>query len=202
MNTSMQTKPSLVTAIGIMTLVNGIFNIIWGLGIIGTTGFLALICAAPIPLFPIILGGFEIAYALKLLSDPPQPVKPSQAIAWWEIAAILVLNVFSAVVGILVLVFYNDSIVKDYFARLNAPQTPPTPPAEPFDTTQDKLVPATSSPVESVPVDEVPAWLKSDAPAIEAPATEAPAQPVEPEAKPAKKKSPAKAKPVRKIAKK
>lgn len=190
MDTSPHPKPSLVTAIGIMTLVNGIFNIIWGVGIIGATGFLALICAAPIPLFPIVLGAFEIGYAMKLFSNPPQPVRPSPAIAWWEIAVILVGNVFSAVVGILVLVFYNDSIVKDYFARLNAPQTPPAPPVQP------EAVPPL--PVESTPqrvappVGEVPAWLKPDAPAVESPSTEAPAQPVEEEA-PAKPKRPRKA---------
>lgn len=116
-----QTKPSLIMVIGLMTLVNGIFNIIWGISIIVGTGFLAFICAAPIPLFPIILGGFEIAYAIKLLANPPQPVQPSQAIAIWEIIAIFVGNVFSLIVGILALVFYNDTVVRDYFAQLNNP---------------------------------------------------------------------------------
>jgi hypothetical protein len=197
MNTSMQNKPSLFTAIALMTLVNGIFNVIFGVAIIGGTFGAALICF-PIPLFPLILGGFEIAYAMKLLANPPQPVKPSQAIAIWEIAAILVGNVFSAVVGILVLVFYNDSTVKDYFARLNGTQTPPPPSPEP----------AAPAPVESSPepvalapaADDIPAWLKSEAPAVETPSTAAPAEPVEEEAKPAKKKSPAKPKTVRKPA--
>jgi len=116
---SIETKPALVTTIAVMTLVNGIFNIIWGLAILHGTGFLALICAAPVPLFPIVLGGFECAYAVKLLSVPAQPLKPSTSIAWWEIAAALVGNVFSMVVGILALVFYNDQTVKEYFARLN-----------------------------------------------------------------------------------
>lgn len=197
MDNSLQNKPSLFTAIALMTLVNGIFNIIFGVALIGGTLGVALICFG-LPLLPLILGGFEIAYAMKLLSNPPQPVKPSQAIAIWEIVALVVGNVFSAVVGILVLVFYNDSTVKDYFARLNNPQTPPPPPAEP--------VPATPSPVDPTPqpvappVDEVPAWLKSDGP--QTPVIEAPAEPVETDAKPAKKKSPAKPKTVRKPASK
>ena len=195
MNTSPQNKPSLFTAIALMTLVNGIFNIIFGVAIIGGTLGVALICFG-FPLFPLILGGFEIAYAMKLLSNPPQAVQPSQAIAVWEIAALLVGNVFSAMVGVLVLIFYNDSTVKDYFARLNRTQTPP--PVDPQ--------PAAALPVESTPepvtsaatTEEIPGWLKTESPA----APQSPAEPVEAEAKPAKKKSPAKPKTVRKPTKK
>jgi len=196
MNTSMQTKPSLFTAIGIMTLVNGIFNLIYGISLVLGTFGVALICG--IALLPIILGGFEIAYAMKLLANPPQSIKPSYAIAWWEIAAIMSGNFLSPVVGILVLVFYNDSTVKDYFARLNGTQTTPPVPPEP----------AASLPIESTPepvappADETPAWLKSEAPVMETPSTEAPAEPGESEAKPAKKKSSAKPKTVRKTTKK
>lgn len=203
MNTSMQNKPSLFTAIALMTLVNGIFNVIFGVAIIGGTFGAALICF-PIPLFPLILGGFEIAYAMKLLANPPQPVQPSQAIAIWEIVAILVGNVFSAVVGILVLVFYNDSTVKDYFARLNGTQTPPPADSEPVISLP---VESTPQPVEQIgnllhtpAADDVPAWLKSETLVVETPSTAAPAEPVEEEAKPAKKKSPAKPKTVRKPA--
>lgn len=144
MNTS--TKPNLVMAIALMTLVNGIVNIIWGIGMVGGTFGLSLICF-PLPLFPIVLGGFEIAYAIKLLESPPRPVKPSQAIAILETVAVLVGNVFSLVVGILVLIFYNDAVVKDYFARLNgthfpaavpAPEPPPPPdPAPPAESTTE-----------------------------------------------------------------
>ncbi|OIN96298.1 MAG: hypothetical protein AUJ21_02020 [Anaerolineae bacterium CG1_02_58_13] len=150
MENNSQTKPSLVMAIALMTLVNGIFNLIWGVSLIGGTFGLSLLCF-PVPLFPIILGGFEIAYAIKLLDNPPQPVQPSQTIAILEIVAVLVGNVFSMVVGILALIFYNDSAVKDYFARLNGMQTPPRaypapvlpPPAE---STPEPSAPA--SPVE------------------------------------------------------
>jgi hypothetical protein len=143
MENNPQTKPNLVMAIALMTLVNGIFNLVWGVSIIGGTLGISLLCFAPVPLFPIILGGFEIAYAIKLLSNPPQPVRASQAIAIWEIVAVLVGNVFSLVVGILALIFYNDSLVKDYFARLNGTQTPPPPAPTP--------VPALPTPVEPEP---------------------------------------------------
>jgi hypothetical protein len=132
-------KPGMLTAIGIMTLVNGIFNIIWGLsvtaGIVFGTLFIGIICA-PITILPLILGIFEIIYALKLLANPPQPVQPNQTLAILEIVAIVSGNVLSAIVGILVLVFYADPTVKNYFAWLNGQPLPyapveTTPPVEP-----------------------------------------------------------------------
>ncbi|HSQ40027.1 MAG TPA: hypothetical protein VLM78_07685 [Anaerolineales bacterium] len=157
MENNSQTKPNLVMAIALMTLVNGIFNVVWGVSLIGGTFGLSLLCF-PIPLFPIILGGFEIAYAIKLLSNPPQPVQPSQALAIWELVALFVGNVFSLIVGILALIFYNDSTVKDYFARLNGTQAPPPPtpmpvPALPVESTPEPYAP---TPVEP----ETPETLK------------------------------------------
>ena len=115
-------KPGMYTALSIMTLVSGILNIFYGLVItvlivIGTIG-LGLLCA-PITILPTILGVFEILYAMKLLSNPQQPVQFSQAIAIMEICCIITGNVLSAVAGILALVFYNDVSVKDYFDKIN-----------------------------------------------------------------------------------
>jgi len=134
----MQEKPTLVNVIAWTTLASGIVNIIWGLAASGTAlaTIIGIICT-PITILPTILGVFEILYAAKLLSNPPQAVKPSTNIAIFEIACIITGNVFAMVVGILSLVFYNDEIVRDYFARLNgtAPlvpvlPVPPTPPTE------------------------------------------------------------------------
>ena len=147
----MQQKPNLVNAIAWMTLASGVINIIWGLGASGTAlaTVIGIICI-PITILPTILGVFEILYAAKLLNNPPQAVQPSTTIAILEVVCILVGNVFAMVVGILALVFYNDQIVKDYFARLNgttpvapafplppAPPTPTTPPEEPIVPTPD-----------------------------------------------------------------
>jgi hypothetical protein len=82
------------------------------------TFFVGIICV-PFTVLPAILGTFEILYAVKLLANPPQPVRPSQAIAVLEICAILAGNVVSVVVGIVALVFYGDLSVKTYFARIN-----------------------------------------------------------------------------------
>lgn len=115
-------KPGMVTALSVMTLINGIMNILWGLGatlaiVLGTFG-IGILCA-PITVLPCILGIFEIIYASKLLSNPPQPVRPSQTIAILEICCIIAGNVISTGVGIVALVFYNDPGVGAYFARIN-----------------------------------------------------------------------------------
>ena len=115
-------KPGMVQAIAIMTLVNGIFNILYGLsltmGVVLGTLFIGIICA-PVTILPTVLGIFEIVFAVKLLANPPQPVKPSPTIAILEIVTILTGNLISMIVGILALVFYNDANVKAYFARIN-----------------------------------------------------------------------------------
>lgn len=113
-------KPGMVQVIAIMTLVNGILNILWGgAATLGMIAGIATICLAPFTILPLVLGIFEIVYAAKLMYNPPQPVQPSQAIAIMEICCILVGNVISLVVGILALVFYNDPAVKTYFAKIN-----------------------------------------------------------------------------------
>jgi hypothetical protein len=136
----MQQKPTLVNVIAWMTLASGIVNIIWGLGASGTAlvTVIGILCI-PITILPSILGIFEILYAAKLLSSPPQVVRPSTTIAILEVVCVLAMNIFAMVVGILALVFYNDQIVKEYFSRLNgtAPLAPvlPVPPTPVADST-------------------------------------------------------------------
>lgn len=132
-------KPTFVNVIAWMTLASGVVNLFWGLGL-SLTGLLSIvgIICIPFMLLPTILGVFEIIYAAKLMSNPPQTTQPSTTIAILEIVSALVGNFFSVVVGILALVFYNDVTVRDYFARLNgaAPLVPvapaaPVPPVDP-----------------------------------------------------------------------
>lgn len=121
MNTSYsQQKPGLVTAIAVMTLTSGIINLFWGFVASATAlGTIVGVICLPITILPTILGIFEIIYAAKLMSAQPQPIKPSQSIAAFEVATFVMGNIFSMVVGILTLIFYNDLTVKDYFDRLN-----------------------------------------------------------------------------------
>lgn len=169
-------KPTLVNVIAWMTLASGIVNLFWGLGLAltGLVTIIGIVCI-PILILPTLLGVFEIIYAAKLLSNPPQPVLPSTNLAIAEIVCILAGNVFSVVVGILALVFYNDQIVKDYFARLNgtlppgplvppvtpAAPAPPAPPAPIVDPTPPVLYPDVEE--ESAPREE-PTFPESDAP--------------------------------------
>jgi len=142
-STTYPTKPSLVNVIAWTTLASGIVNLGWGL-VVSATAFLTIvgICCTPLTILPAILGIFEIIYAAKLLSVPPQPVKPAINLAVLEIVCILTGNVFSMVVGIISLIFYNDPAVKEYFARLNAdvttgvvpPAAPQIPPVTPLVT--------------------------------------------------------------------
>lgn len=124
MNTNVETRPGLVTAIAVMTLLSGIINLFWGYVASASAlgSFFGVVCL-PIAILPTILGVFEIIYAAKLLSTQPQPVQPSTSLAVFQILTFFMLNIFSAVVGILSLVFYNDVVVKQYFARLNTVRT-------------------------------------------------------------------------------
>jgi hypothetical protein len=102
-----------------LTLISGIVNILAGLGLGGGLAVsVVLLCVAPVGALPIVLGVFEILYALKLLSDPPQPVQPNQTIAILEIVCFLFGNAVAGITGVLALVFYSDANVKAYFARL------------------------------------------------------------------------------------
>lgn len=150
-------KPTFVNVIAWMTLASGVVNLFWGLGL-SLTGLLSIvgIICIPFMLLPTILGVFEIIYAAKLMSNPPQAIQPSTTIAILEIVSALVGNFFSVVVGILALVFYNDVTVRDYFARLNGaaplapvPPVPPVPPVtviEPAPAPEEPPYPGDESP--------------------------------------------------------
>lgn len=154
-------QPGLVKTIAILTLINGIVNIFWGLiATAAVVSTIILACLSVLTILPTILGVFEIIYAFKLLSTPPQPVQPSNTIAFLEILCVLTGNVFSMIVGILSLVFYNDEQVRAYFANLNgmpypvdvSPPAPPAPPAGPEpDSPKEKAPAETETPAESAP---------------------------------------------------
>ena len=131
MNTfSTEQKPNMVTAIAVMTLISGVINILWGLvaSLSAMATLIGFVCT-PFTILPTILGIFEVIYAEKLLRNPAQPVRPSTSIAAFEILCLMTGNMFSMIVGILSLVFYNDMTVKRFFDNLNgaASTLSPTP---------------------------------------------------------------------------
>ena len=141
-------KPTLFQVIAWMTLISGVVNLFWGFAASGTAlvTIVGILCI-PLTILPTILGVFELIYAAKLFSEPPQIIQPSTNIAVFEIASVLTGNVFSMAVGILALVFYNDKVVKDYFAYLNG-----TLPSQPVTSS----VPASLPNPEPAPVIEEP----------------------------------------------
>jgi hypothetical protein len=143
-------KPTLVSVIAWSTLASGIVNLFWGLVASGTalSTFIGIVCI-PLTILPTILGIFEVIYAAKLFSDPPQITIPSTNIAVLEIVCVLAGNVFSMAVGILSLVFYNDTIVKNYFASLSGnPANVPVSvaPAAPASPLQPEVAPSDQEP--------------------------------------------------------
>ncbi len=171
---NLQQKPTLINVIAWTTLTNGIVNLFWGLAASGTalSTIVGFICV-PLTILPTILGVFELIYAAKLFSNPPQVIKPSNNIAIFEIACVLIGNVFSMAVGILSLVFYNDTVVKDYFAKLNETLAPVIiTSVEPTSISQQEVVPVIEEPILNE-VEEAPMTEESTAP----PAEESPAKP-------------------------
>ena len=117
----MNTKPTKVQTMAILVLINGILNVLWGgiLALFGVLTVIGILCA-PLLILPMILGVFELIYALNLLADPPKVNEPSQLLAILEIVNIVFLNIFSVVVGILSLIFISEAEVKEYFASLQS----------------------------------------------------------------------------------
>lgn len=116
-------KPGLFTAISIMTLASGIINLFWGfVASAAALGTIVGVVCLPVTILPTILGIFEIIYAAKLMSSQPLPVQASPSIAVFEILTFLYGNIFSMVVGLLNLIFFNDQAVKEYFASINGMQ--------------------------------------------------------------------------------
>lgn len=117
----MNTKPTKVQTMAILVLINGILNVLWGgiLALFGVISIIGILCA-PLLILPMILGVFELIYALNLLADPPKVKEPSQVLAILEIVNIIFLNIFSVLVGILSLIFISEAEVKEYFASLES----------------------------------------------------------------------------------
>ena len=177
-------KPALVNIIAWTTLASGIVNLGWGL-VISATALLTIvgICCTPLTILPAILGIFEIIYAAKLLSTPPQVVRPATNLAVLEIVCILTGNVFTMVVGILSLIFYNDPAVKNFFARLNADVV-----SEPVSTAGPQI-PAVVPAVTPAPAEEpIPSPITGEQPVVppavveETPIAEPPVPPATPTA--------------------
>jgi hypothetical protein len=117
-------KPGKVQALVIMTLIDGILNVLYGLilavsmgiGAIGTFGVTCL--CVPAGIYAVVVGVLEIINATRLLPEPPQTNEFPQYLAIMQIVNVISGNIFSTVTGILALVFANDPEVVAYFASV------------------------------------------------------------------------------------
>ncbi len=114
----LQPKSSKVQTIGVLMLISGILNMLFGLGL--AAGFalsLVLICCAPVGFLPLALGIFELIYAVRMLGSSAEMPSHStvQVIAILEIVSILTGNLISLVIGIVNLVMLNDPEVRPSF---------------------------------------------------------------------------------------
>jgi hypothetical protein len=123
-NSAPDRKPDRITAIAVLTLVSGILNIFWSMGVflgtvmLGLSTFLIGCICIPLGVYPLALGIAEIVYAARLMRHPIDPgLKPSYVIAVLEIGDTLLGNVLALVVGVLALIFYNDPGVRRYFGE-------------------------------------------------------------------------------------
>jgi hypothetical protein len=122
-------KPGKLQAVVIMTLIDGIVNIIYGLilavsMLIGALGTFGITCLCiPAGLYAVVVGVLEIIAATKLLPEPPKAQEFPKYLAIMQIINAVSLNVLSVVTGILALVFANDPEVVAYFQGA-APASP------------------------------------------------------------------------------
>jgi hypothetical protein len=123
-------KPDKVGAIAILCLVDGILNVVFGISwVFGISVFGASTCGLgciliPLGAYPLVLGILEIVYASKLLPDPPTAGEPARWLAVMQIVNVLWGQVISLVVGILLLIFFDDPEVRAYLARFAPGATP------------------------------------------------------------------------------
>jgi hypothetical protein len=128
-------KPDKLGAIAVLTLVDGILNVVYGLSwLFGIFVFGASTCGlgclfVPLGAYPLVLGILEILYASRLLPDPPRDAEPARWLAVMQIINVLWGQVLSLVVGILLLIFFDDPEVRDYLERFRARSAPAGPPS-------------------------------------------------------------------------
>lgn len=110
-------KPGRIQLLAIIYLVDGFLNIGWGFTIIfglfsSVIGFLCF----PIGFYPIAIGIIEFVYAIKLLGDPVRLEKAPYMVSVLQLTTVIVLDPIGLILGIISLLIYNTSKVKEYFS--------------------------------------------------------------------------------------
>jgi hypothetical protein len=118
-------KPGKVQAIAIITLIDGILNVLYGLFLVVFMGFLGgagsggILCLCiPGGIYAVVVGILEIIGGAQLMPERTKLRAIPKYIAIMQIVNIISGNVISLVAGILALVFSNDPEVVSYFASV------------------------------------------------------------------------------------
>ena len=116
MENMMKMKPQKIRTVAIIWIVDGIWSILWGVGIIlvALGSVIGVICL-PVSIYPFMLGVVEVVYGIKLLNDPVQLNKPPTFVSMMEIGNILFGDVIGLIAGIVTLTLLKDDDVKEYF---------------------------------------------------------------------------------------
>lgn len=125
-------KPVRLQTLSFLCLIDGVVSICIGLF------WLALICTAPLGIYGIIVGVFDILYALKIIPDPIKVDKqktntvtllqtsaPNKNLAMMQVVNILSLNIFSFIIGMLSLSWIKERTFQEYFYTINVIPTTP-----------------------------------------------------------------------------
>ena len=134
-------KPTKVTAIAVLALVDGVLNVLFAAGWffgISIFGLSTLGCGClllPLGLYPLVLGIMELVYAAQILPQDPRDVSPARWLGILQVLNVLLGQALSLVAGVLTLVFMDDPEVRAWFAQRapwtpGAPGTPPPPAAQ------------------------------------------------------------------------
>ncbi len=107
-------KPSKVTNLGVLSLIGGIYAILWAVGFGGGSG--GLCCLWPGTYYSIVVGILAIVKGAALLGDSAYDTASPTGIGIMLIINIVNVDVVNLVLGVIILVSCNDDEVREYFA--------------------------------------------------------------------------------------
>lgn len=110
-------KPGALTAVAIMMLIAGVFNLIAGIGWF-FSGLMIYVVGVIFTIIPAaycgIVGIVEIVYAARLLSERPTIQTPPYFVSILGIISIIFFSITSAILEIINLILMSDTEVKAY----------------------------------------------------------------------------------------
>ncbi len=125
-------QPGILKTYAILTLIDGILNVLLGIMAGGFLFCLTIFCA-PLALYPMVLGVLEIVQFTSLNQHPPVRRELPNWLSIMQIVGIAFSNPLALACGIIGFIANGDESVKAYLRRPVPPPPPPgtTPPTAP-----------------------------------------------------------------------